>query len=136
VTVFANPEAKGALKEIQTISTLPADFKSESNTSEVQLHPNGKFLYGSNRDASKQGLDSIAVFNVAADGKLTFNSLTPTQGSHPRYFCFDPTGQFIVCGNMLSDTIIVFRVDAASGKLTPAGPLVPCFTPSAFLFTK
>jgi 6-phosphogluconolactonase len=136
VTVFANPEGKGTLKEIQTIATLPADQKQASNTSEVQVHPNGKFLYASNRDASKSDLDSIAVFNIADDGKLTFNSLTPTQGSHPRYFCFDPTGQFVVCGNMLSDTIIVFRVDPADGKLTPAGRPVPGFTPSAFLFTK
>src|SRR4051812_15636191 len=79
LTVFANPEAKGVLKEIQTITTLPPGAKNESNTSEVQVHPNGKFLYASNRDASKQGLDSIAAFNIAADGKLTFHSLTPTQ---------------------------------------------------------
>ncbi len=137
VTVFANPGGKGVLKEIQTIGTLPADFAGASNTSEIQIHPNGKFLYVSNRDAAlKDGHDSLAVFNIAADGKLTLDSLTPTQGSHPRYFCFDPTGRFIVCGNMLSDTIIVFRVDAESGKLTPAGPLVPCFAPSAFLFLK
>lgn len=136
ITVFANPGGKAVLKEVQAIATLPADHKAPSNTSEVQVHPNGKFLYASNRDASKGGLDSLAVFDIAADGKLTFNTLTPTQGSHPRYFCFDPTGQFIVCGNMLSDTIIVFRVDAASGKLTPAGPPVPCFAPSAFVFSK
>jgi 6-phosphogluconolactonase len=131
ITVLANPGGKGVLTEVQTIPTLPADFKEPSNTSEVQIHPNRKFLYASNR-----GLDSLAVFNIAADGKLTFNSPTPTQGSHPRYFCFDPTGRFIVCGNMLSDTIIVFRVDAESGKLTPVGPPVPCFSPSAFLFPK
>jgi 6-phosphogluconolactonase len=137
VTVFANPEGKGTLQQLQTIGTLPADFKGQSNTSEVQVHPNGKFLYVSNRDAAKEdGRDSLAVFNIAADGRLTVNSHTPTQGSHPRYFCFDPTGKFIVCGNMLSDTIIVFRVDAESGKLTPVGPPVPCFSPSAFLFLK
>ena len=59
VTAFAYDADKGTLTEIQTISTLPADFKGKSYTAEVQVHPSGKFLYGSNR-----GHDSIAIFKV------------------------------------------------------------------------
>ena len=50
---------RGSLSEIQTISTLPADFLGKSYTAEVQVHPSGKFVYGSNR-----GHDSIAIFAV------------------------------------------------------------------------
>ena len=67
VTAFAYDADQGSLTEIQTISTLPADFKGPSHTAEVQVHPSGKFLYGSNR-----GHDSIAIFAIdPSTGKLT-----------------------------------------------------------------
>ena len=49
--------AGGTLTEIQTETTLPSDFKGENTTAEVVVHPNGKWVYGSNR-----GHHSIAVF--------------------------------------------------------------------------
>ena len=67
VTAFAYDSASGSLNEIQTISTLPADFRGKSYTAEVQVHPSGKFVYGSNR-----GHDSIAVFAASPEtGKLS-----------------------------------------------------------------
>ena len=57
VTAFAYDASRGVLKPLQSISTLPADYKETSYTAEVVAHPSGKFLYGSNR-----GHDSIAVF--------------------------------------------------------------------------
>ena len=49
VTAFAYDADNGLLKEIQTISTVPADAPPGGSTAEVQVHPSGKFLYGSNR---------------------------------------------------------------------------------------
>jgi 6-phosphogluconolactonase len=72
VTVFANQGGKGTLKEIQSITTLPADFKGSSNTSEVQVHPNGKFLYVSNRDASPTGLESSLAHPDAREPSAVF----------------------------------------------------------------
>ena len=51
--------AKGTLTEFQTVSTLPDDFKGTSTCAEMEVHPNGNFLYGSNR-----GHDSLAVFAI------------------------------------------------------------------------
>src|SRR5947199_1274120 len=48
VTAFSYDAAHGTLKEQQTISTLPKDFKGKNDTAEIEVHPNGKFLYGSN----------------------------------------------------------------------------------------
>src|SRR5439155_350648 len=56
VTAFSYDAEGGVLKELQTIPTLPKDFQGENSTAEVRVHPNGRFLYGSNR-----GHDSIAV---------------------------------------------------------------------------
>jgi aldehyde:ferredoxin oxidoreductase len=38
------------------VSTLPAGFAGTNTCAEIQLHPNGRFVYGSNR-----GHDSIAI---------------------------------------------------------------------------
>ena len=68
----------GELYEEQTISTLPKewDMKSAYSTAEVQVHPSGKFLYGSNR-----GHDTIAVFSIdARSGRLTAVDATKSAG--------------------------------------------------------
>src|SRR5262249_51818332 len=59
INVLAYDPARGELKSVQKISTLPNDFTGKSYTAEVQVHPNGKFVYGSNR-----GHNSIAIFAV------------------------------------------------------------------------
>jgi 6-phosphogluconolactonase len=119
VGVYAWDGAKGTMTEIQSLSTLPADFKGTNTAAEIQLHPSGKFLYVTNR-----GQDSVALFDVdAATGKLTFVETTPTHGKTPRNFTLDPTGQWLLASNQESNSAIVYRVDQKNGKLTPVGPL-------------
>ena len=80
VTAFNWDSDHGALTEFQTISTLPADFKGASTCAEIKVHPNGRFLYGSNR-----GHDSLAVFTIEPDtGRLTPLEYVSTQGKSPR----------------------------------------------------
>jgi 6-phosphogluconolactonase len=120
VTAFAYDAAKGVLSEIQTISTLPADYKGRSHTAEVQVHPSGKFLYGSNR-----GHNSIAIYAIdLATGKLKSVGFEPTQGKNPRNFAIDPTGAFLLAENMDSDTIVVFHIDSRTGNLRPTDQAV------------
>ena len=108
------------MTEIQTISTLPADFQGKSYTAEVQVHPSGKFVYGSNR-----GHNSIAIFAVDPQtGKLNLVGVEPTQGRNPRNFAVDPTGAYLLAENGDSGTIVVFRIDAQSGSLRPTGQSV------------
>lgn len=115
ITSFKYNIKEGHLRELQTISTLPEGFTGSSSTAEIEFHPSGRFLYGSNR-----GHDSIAVFSHA-DGKLRLVQHVPTGGKTPRNFAIDPTGQWIVAGNQTSDLVTVFKVDATSGKLTATG---------------
>jgi 6-phosphogluconolactonase len=125
VTAFNWDSARGALAEFQTVPTLPADFKGASTCAEVLVHPNGRFLYGSNR-----GHDSIVVFAIdAASGRLTALEHVPTQGRTPRNFAFDPTGRWIICTNQDSNNAVVFRVDDATGRLTQTGKPVPVPSP-------
>jgi 6-phosphogluconolactonase len=120
VTTFAVDTATGALKTLQTVPTLPADFTGASTTAEVVMHPGGRFLYGSNR-----GHDSIAVFKIdPATGMLTPVEHVSTQGRTPRNFAVDPSGRWLIAANQNSDSLVVFAIDATSGRLTPTGQTV------------
>jgi 6-phosphogluconolactonase len=117
ITAFRWNSSIGTLSEFQTLSTLPPDFKGTSTAAEIQLHPNGRFLYGSNR-----GHDSIAVFAIDPQtGRLTPVEHAPTLGAKPRHFDFDPTGKWMLVCNHDSNSVTVFRVDDRTGKLTSTG---------------
>jgi 6-phosphogluconolactonase len=117
VTAFAYDSDNGILTEIQTIPTVPADSGARGSTAEVQVHPSGKFLYGSNR-----GHDSIAIFAIdPTTGKLTSLGFEPTRGKTPRNFAIDPTGAFLFAENQDSNSIVVFRIDPQAGTLKATG---------------
>jgi 6-phosphogluconolactonase len=121
VTALDYDPERGTLKEIQTISTVPAGVNRRGlSTAEVQVHPSGKFLYGSNR-----GHDTLAIFSIdPASGRLTVVGHQSTGGKTPRNFGIDPTGRYVLAANQGSDTVTVFRVDTATGKLEPTGQSV------------
>jgi 6-phosphogluconolactonase len=129
VTVFAN-DANESYRSIQTISTLPAGFSGRNDTAEIAMHPNGKWLYASNR-----GNDSIAVFDVQpGKGTLRLVADVPTGGQEPRHFAIDPAGKYLLAENQNSDTIVTFQVDAASGKLIPTGDVARVPAPVCLVF--
>jgi len=118
------------LKEIQTLTTLPAVLVENNSTAEVQVHPSGRFLYGSNR-----GHDSIAVFAIdPAKGTLTPVEHVSTQGRTPRNFGIDPTGSYLIAANQNSDTLVVFRIDPRTGRLTPTGQTLSVSAPVCVRF--
>ena len=120
VTTFAYDKVHGSLKELGTVSTLPEAFAGSNTTAEVQVHPSGKFLYGSNR-----GHDSLAIFSIdAATGKLTLVGHESTQGKTPRNFRIDPTGNYLLAANQDTDNVVVFKIDTTTGKLTPTGQIL------------
>lgn len=111
ITAYRFDPASG-LKPIQTHSTLPPDFKSGNSTAEVKAHPNGKFVWVSNR-----GHDSLAGFAIDGTGKLSALGQTPTEKT-PRSFEIDPDGRFVFGAGEGSGKLAVYRVDPESGKLT------------------
>jgi 6-phosphogluconolactonase len=120
VAAYAYDAAAGALREIQTESTLLKDFAGPNTDAEVAVHPSGKFVFCSNR-----GDDSIAVFGCDPDtGRLTFVERDSTGGQTPRQFEIDPTGAWLLAGNQLSNTVAVFRIDRATGHLQPVGNVI------------
>ena len=120
----------GTFHSVQTISTLPADFTAENTTAEIASHPNGKFVYASNR-----GHDSIAVYAVdAKKGTLTLVEDVPTQGKEPRNFVIDPTGTRLYVANQKSDNIVVFRINSQTGRLKATGEVLKVPSPVCIEF--
>lgn len=108
-----DPQA-GTLSSFQVISTLPEGFDPEDNTTaEIKIAPDGQFLYGSNR-----GHDSLALFAIGDDGRLTAKGHYPTEAT-PRFFELDPSGRFVYSVGQRSGRLASYRIDAASGALTP-----------------
>ena len=120
VTAFHYDSAGGRLQSLQDISTVPEGFQGSNTTAEVQIHPSGKFLYGSNR-----GHNSIAVFAVdGSTGKLRALGHQSTLGKTPRGFCIDPTGRYLLAANQDSNNMVVLRIDAETGGLRPTGQTI------------
>lgn len=108
-----DPES-GTLSSFQVISTLPEGFNREGNTTaEIKIAPNGRFLYGSNR-----GHDSLALFAIGNDGRLTAKGHYPTEAT-PRFFELDPSGRFAYAVGQGSGRLASYRIDAVTGALTP-----------------
>lgn len=119
----------GRLAIVDNKSTLPEGFEHKS-CADIHVHPNGRFVYGSNR-----GHDSIAVFAVdASTGRLDPVDRVPARVKTPRNFGFSPSGKYLfVCGQDSGD-ISVFAVDAETGGLTPVGEPFAAPTPVCIRF--
>lgn len=131
VTALRRDPGTGALHTFQTVPTLPAGFTKPNSTAEIALHPNGKFLYASNR-----GHDSIAIYAIAGDGRLSLVEHVLTGGKTPRYFGFDPSGRWLLAANQNSNDIFVFRASSQTGKLTPTGQRVRIGAPVCVAFVR
>jgi len=130
ITAYAYEAARGALKTLDVKSTLPPDFHDKNKSAAIRVHPNGRFVYGSNR-----GADSIAVFSFnAANGKLTLVEIVPSDGRSPRDFALSPDGRWLVAAHEDSDSLSVFRVDSQTGKLTRATGSAQISMPVCVLF--
>lgn len=104
---------KGEFTEKQTISSIPKDYKGINSGAAIRVTSDGRFIYASNR-----GHDSIAVFSIEKDGKLTLLEHTKTKGKNPRDFNLDPSESFIVVGHQHSNNLTLFKRNEISGLLT------------------
>jgi len=132
LSVFSFDPKSGAMELLQTEPTLPASYKGKNSTAEIEVHPSGKFVYGSNR-----GHDSLVIFSIdPKSGGISLVGHQSILGKTPRGFAIDPSGEFLLAGGQDSGTIAVFRVDQATGRLEALGTPVEAPTPVSFIFRK
>ena len=131
ITAFNYDAERGALDELQVLSTLPQGAPRDGcSTAEIVVEPAGRFVYVSNR-----GHDTIAIFGIdQSTGLLTAAGHAPTQGRTPRNIAIDPTGTFLYAANQDSDTLVHFRIDHQQGQLMPTGDVTRVGAPVCILF--
>ncbi len=130
MTAFDYDAASGRLTELQTLPTLPEDFTGRNICAEVQVSPDGRFLYGSNR-----GHDSLVAYAIEkVSGRLSLLGHTSTGGEIPRNFDISPDGRWLAVANQDTGDVVMFRRDQASGALTRVGTPVAVPTPVCVRF--
>ena len=119
----------GTLQAQQRLSTLPPGFAGTSFTSELAMTEDGRFLYAANRLH-----DTVALFAVAQNGRLSYIGETSVLGDYPRHIAISPNGQFLYASNQRSDDITVFRIDRTNGKLAFTGHYAAVGSPTCVVF--
>lgn len=106
------------LKELQTVSSLPSNFKGVAGSADIHISPDGNFLYASNRGES----NTIAIYKInKKTGSLSPLSHQSTLGLAPRNFNFDLSGKYLLVANQNSDKVVIFKRDIKTGLLTDTG---------------
>ncbi len=103
----------GEIEHINSCPMIPASFTEDNISAELQIHPDGKFIYVTNR-----GHDSISCFTVdEITGELSMNYNIPTGGKTPRSFRIDSKGDFLFLANQHGDNLRVFEINRSTGQL-------------------
>jgi len=133
LSVLAYDGERGTLELLQTVSTLPDGLDVPNNsTAQVKVHPSGKMVYVSNR-----GHDSLALFEVqAGKGTVTPVGHQPTGGRTPRNFNLTPDGAWLIAANQNGNSLVTFRADGASGRLTETGQVTASAAPVCVYFAE
>jgi 6-phosphogluconolactonase len=130
LTTFDRDPATGALTALQTISALPPDKpQQDASLAEIECHPSGKWLYGSNRRDH-----TIAVFALDADGKAKLLENAPSEAKAVRSFAIDPDGCWLVAAGLSDRRLVVLKLDPDSGRVTFTGQATPIDGPMCVLF--
>ncbi len=117
VAVFSVDKLSGALTILQdTVRSLPANFTEKNSSADIHTDVSGKYLYLSNR-----GANTISIYSISKDGKITLTGHQDTGGKTPRNFLVDPKGEYLFVANQDTDTINLFLINQKTGKLTAVG---------------
>ncbi len=115
---------------LQTVSTLPEGFTGPKWAADIHVHPDGRYVYASNR-----AHESLAAFSIdPITGKVTLLSVIPSGGKTPRNFVIEPGGRWLLAANQDSDNLVVFALDPNTGKLSPTGEEVSLPMPVCLKF--
>jgi 6-phosphogluconolactonase len=130
VDAFHFDTKNGKLSHFQRIRTTPENFKGFPGSADIHVSANGKYLYCTNRGSS----NTIAVFAISKDGRLSIKQMISVNGKHPRNFVIDPTGHFLLVANRDTDNIVIFSIDPVTGLLKATGKEISIPNPVCLKF--
>ena len=130
---YALDASTGTLTEVESVASVPGeaglspgiapsarglvdDGKPKVWAADIDITPDGKFLYTTERTTS-----TIALFRAHKEsGRLTYVTSYPTE-RQPRGIRIDPSGCFLVASGEKSDRLSVYAIDKAGGELDVVG---------------
>jgi 6-phosphogluconolactonase len=107
------------VEPVAILKTLPEAYAGPPSAAEIALHPNGKFLYVSNR-----GHDSITLLKIDRGNGLPKAEATYNTGRTPRHFAISPDGKWLVSAHQDDGTLQVWSIAPSTGRLEQSGPPV------------
>lgn len=113
IEVLKYNAADGSFSSLQTVKTIPADWKTHNGAAAIHVTRDGKFVYSSNR-----GENTIAVWAIQPDFTIKHVQSISTEGSFPRDFELSQGDKYLLAANALSDNLTLYSRDAETGKLT------------------
>ncbi|HVW02761.1 MAG TPA: lactonase family protein [Planctomycetaceae bacterium] len=112
VTAYAFDANRGTIEPMQTLSTLPEGFSGGNSCAHIEITPNGRFFYVSNR-----GHDSLAGYRVDAEtGRMTSLGQFATEKT-PRSFTIAPDGRHLYAAGESSNTLAIYAINPETGEL-------------------
>jgi 6-phosphogluconolactonase len=72
----------------------------------------------------------------ASSTDLEFLGTEPTRAKTPRHFAIAPGGRFLLAAGQASNTVTVFAIDEATGRLTFTGTSVEVPSPVCVAFRR
>lgn len=120
------------MKPITAVATLPKTDKN-AGAAAIHIHPNGRFLYTSNRGINGGTENSLSIFSIdEVDGHLTLLKIESSKGLVPRDFTISDNGRFLLVANQNSDSIFTFKINEKTGFLEDTGFKINVLTPVCF----
>ena len=122
----------GHLELSQALSAYPADYSGDQRSgAEIAMSRDGRYLYVSLRGDQ----DSLVVYEIAPDtGQLHEIQRVSALGKTPWSIAIDPAGRWLFVANEASNSVTLFGIDPASGKLTPTDSSLSIPRPVAVTF--
>jgi 6-phosphogluconolactonase len=107
MTSYVFDPAAGKLSAPHSLSNAPTGA-SENAAAHVEVHPGGRFVYGSNRLTN-----SIAIYEIDPAGRLAPRGHETAGGQFkkPRDFTLDPSGRWMLVANQDTAEVFVMRVN-------------------------
>ena len=130
VTACTFNPSSGVLEVINTASIVEEGFNGARQSAAVRVHPNGKFVYASNRD----DVSNLAIFQINNNGGLEQSGIFKDIPYWPRDFNISPDGKYMLVAGARANEIALFTVDGETGKLENLGSKITVPNPTCVIF--
>lgn len=112
-TVVPCKYEEGVLTPLRIIPLTPPEFLgNKDSAAEIEVHPNGRFLFVTTR-----GFNAIFSFGIMEDGLLEPISRCQDGISKVRHFKLSADGKRMFCANETGHSVSEFRIDSETGTV-------------------